>query len=63
MQDSRSVFPFNGGDEGLKRLNYYLWESKKVSIKTRNGLIGIDYSSKFSWLSNGSLSPELYLVR
>ena len=62
-QDSRSAFPFKGGyDEGLKRLNHYLWESKKVSFykKTRNGLIGIDYSSKFSsWLSNGSLSPRI----
>ncbi|MFL2618638.1 MAG: DASH family cryptochrome [Flavobacteriaceae bacterium] len=62
-EDSRSAFPFRGGyDEGLKRLNHYLWESKKVSFykKTRNGLIGIDYSSKFSsWLSNGSLSPRI----
>lgn len=61
--DKRSAFPFKGGyKEGIKRLNYYLWESKKVSFykKTRNGLLGIDYSSKLSsWLANGSLSPRI----
>ncbi len=61
--DHRSAFPFKGGyKQGLVRLNYYLWESKKVSFykKTRNGLIGKDYSSKLSsWLSNGALSPRI----
>ena len=45
------------------RVNYYLWESKKVNFyKTRNGLLGKDYSSKFSaWLANGCISPrEIY---
>jgi deoxyribodipyrimidine photo-lyase len=63
--DSRTAFPFTGGCLSAKeRLNYYLWESKKVSFykKTRNGLLGKDYSSKFSaWLANGSISPrEIY---
>ena len=63
--DSRTAFPFSGGCLSAKeRLNYYLWESKKVSFykKTRNGLLGKDYSSKFSaWLANGSISPrEIY---
>lgn len=57
-----SAFPFKGGEtEGLKRVHYYLFESKKVSYykKTRNGLIGVDYSTKFSpWLANGSLSAK-----
>jgi deoxyribodipyrimidine photo-lyase len=57
-----TAFPFLGGEnEALKRLNYYLFESKKVGFykKTRNGLIGIDYSTKFSpWLANGSLSAK-----
>ena len=61
--DDRTAFPFKGGySEGIKRINYYLWESKKVSFykKTRNGLIGKDYSSKLSsWLANGSLSPRI----
>ena len=60
--NSKTVFPFLGGEnEALKRLNYYLFESKKVSFykKTRNGLIGLDYSTKFSpWLANGSLSAK-----
>ena len=63
--DSRTAFPFSGGCLSAKeRLNYYLWESKKVSFykKTRNGLLGRDYSSKLSaWLANGSISPrEIY---
>ena len=59
--DSRSAFKFKGGSDSAKeRVDYYLWKSNKISYykKTRNGLIGIDYSSKFSaWLSNGSISP------
>ena len=63
--DSRTAFPFTGGCLSAKdRLNYYLWESKKVNFykKTRNGLLGKDYSSKFSaWLANGSISSrEIY---
>ncbi len=59
--DSRSAFPFKGGEESaLERLNYYCWQSKKLATykKTRNGLVGIDYSSKLSaWLANGCISP------
>ena len=39
----------------------YFWKNKKLSFykNTRNGLLGTDYSSKFSpWLANGSLSPK-----
>ncbi|MBG7613215.1 DASH family cryptochrome [Polaribacter sp. BAL334] len=57
-----SAFPFKGGEtEALKRLDYYLFETKKVSVykNTRNGLVGIDYSTKFSpWLANGSVSAK-----
>lgn len=53
---------FKGGEtEGLKRLRHYLWESNAVATykETRNGLLGSDYSSKFSpWLSLGCLSPK-----
>jgi deoxyribodipyrimidine photo-lyase len=60
--DYRTVFPFKGGEgEALARIQYYFWETKKVSYykKTRNGLLGVDYSSKLStWLANGSLSPR-----
>ncbi|WP_127846568.1 DASH family cryptochrome [Psychroflexus aestuariivivens] len=58
--DFRSAFPFEGGeDEAWKRLNHYFWNTKKLQYykKTRNGLLGTDYSSKFSaWLANGSIS-------
>ena len=61
-RDQRSAFPFLGGtDTGIKRLDQYFWKSKKLSFykKTRNGLLGVDYSSKFSpWLANGSISPK-----
>ncbi len=60
--DSRTAFPFNGGEgEALKRLRDYLWERKLASSykTTRNGLIGEAYSTKFSpWLANGSVSPR-----
>jgi deoxyribodipyrimidine photo-lyase len=60
--DPRAVLPFKGGEtEGLKRLQYYLWDSDLVKTykETRNGMVGGDYSSKFSpWLSQGCLSPK-----
>ena len=59
---SYSAFPFKGGESyALKRLKDYFFETKKLGVykKTRNGLIGPDFSSKFSpWLANGSLSPR-----
>ncbi len=57
-----SAFPFNGGeDAAINRLNNYFFETKKLGFykKTRNGLIGTDFSSKFSpWLANGSISAR-----
>ena len=57
-----SAFPFQGGSGAAsERLNHYFWITKKLSYykKTRNGLLGTDYSSKFSsWLANGSISPK-----
>ena len=63
--DKRSAFIFKGGSDFAKeRLDHYVWKTRKVNFykQTRNGLIGLDYSSKFSaWLSNGSISPrEIY---
>jgi len=53
---------FEGGETiGLKRLDYYLWQSNKIEVykETRNGLIGMDYSTKFSaWLAVGAISPR-----
>jgi len=60
--DERAAIPFKGGAlEAEKRLDYYLWDSDQVATykKTRNGLIGADYSTKFSaWLANGCISPR-----
>ena len=63
--DNRSAFNFSGGSDSAKeRLDQYLWKSRKINYykQTRNGLIGLDYSSKFSpWLANGSISArEIY---
>lgn len=59
---NKTAFPFKGGETAaLERMNYYFFESKKVSYykKTRNGLVGNDYSTKFSpWLANGSISAK-----
>ncbi|WP_136482984.1 DASH family cryptochrome [Cognatitamlana onchidii] len=59
---NHSAFPFKGGESAAKnRLNYYCFESQKLGNykKTRNGLIGLDYSSKLSpWLANGSISAR-----
>ncbi|MDN3493360.1 DASH family cryptochrome [Winogradskyella bathintestinalis] len=57
-----SAFPFKGGEtEANKRLEDYFFNTKKLGFykKTRNGLVGVDYSSKFSsWLANGCISAR-----
>ena len=62
-KDSRSAFPFQGGTDAAKdRLHHYFWKHERLSFykNTRNGLVGLDYSSKFSaWLANGSISPKM----
>ncbi|QNM85836.1 DASH family cryptochrome [Polaribacter pectinis] len=61
-ENKKSAFPFSGGENSaLERLYNYFFETKKVAFykKTRNGLIGTDYSTKFSaWLANGSISAK-----
>lgn len=61
--ENKAAISFKGGEtEGLKRLKYYIWETKAIQTykQTRNELLGGDYSSKFSpWLSQGCLSPKL----
>jgi len=61
--DARQVISFNGGESaGLERLNNYVWKSEAVKtyVETRNGLLGANYSSKFSpWLAQGCLSPKM----
>ena len=50
-----------GEPAALARLKYYLWDSDCVAtyFDTRNGMVGGDYSTKFSpWLANGCISPR-----
>jgi len=58
---TESNLRFNGGEDAAwERLNYYFEESKLLAVykETRNGLLGDDYSSKFSpWLALGCISP------
>jgi deoxyribodipyrimidine photo-lyase len=53
---------FKGGEtEAKNRLTHYFWEKDllKVYKETRNGMLGMDYSSKFSpWLAHGCISPR-----
>ena len=57
-----SVFKFKGGEiNGKKRIDDYFFKTRNVSNykSTRNGLVGENYSSKFSpWLANGSVSVK-----
>ncbi|WP_250630923.1 DASH family cryptochrome [Rhodoflexus caldus] len=61
-QDSRTLVTFKGGETAaLERLQQYFWKQDllKVYKETRNGLLGADFSSKFSpWLALGCLSPR-----
>lgn len=60
--DPRAALIFKGGEkEALRRLRYYFWESDQAATyeETRNGLLGGDYSTKFSpWLAQGCISPK-----
>lgn len=60
--DDRGVLVFRGGETaGLDRLQDYIWKADclKVYKQTRNGMVGPNYSSKFSpWLALGCLSPR-----
>ncbi|MFC3880078.1 DASH family cryptochrome [Algoriphagus namhaensis] len=56
------VMKFDGGEcSGMERLGSYFWKQDLLKIykETRNGLLGLDYSSKFSpWLALGCISPR-----
>lgn len=60
--DSRSAFPLVGGETaGQARLQDYLFGTRAALTykQTRNGLIGLDYSTKFSaYLAFGCLSAR-----
>lgn len=54
--------PYTGGESaGLARVRHYLWDTEALADykQTRNGLLGPDFSSRFSpWLALGCLSPR-----
>ncbi|GKY91217.1 hypothetical protein MPSEU_000094300 [Mayamaea pseudoterrestris] len=60
--DPRAVMAFCGGESAaLARLKEYVWDKDllKDYFDTRNGMLGADYSSKFSpWLAHGCLSAR-----
>ncbi len=62
VQDNRSVLKFKGGETAaLARLQDYFWKQDLLRVykENRNGMLGADYSSKFSpWLALGCLSPR-----
>ncbi len=61
--DCRAAYPFKGGESaGNERVNQYLSETHAIATykETRNGMIGENYSSKFSpWLALGCISPKM----
>lgn len=56
-----AVLPFEGGETAaMKRVRQYIWDEDRLKEykKTRNGLLGSGFSSKFSpWLALGCISP------
>lgn len=62
LQSGKAAIQFKGGEAaGLARMKDYFWDKDQLKVykETRNGLLGADYSSKFSaWLANGCLSPR-----
>jgi len=70
-----TAFPFKGGEtEGLERLKNYFGSTSLTGAskncpaatykETRNGMLGVDYSTKFSaWLAHGCVSPRLIAAR
>jgi len=61
-KNDKGGFEWKGGEtEAMRQLKYYLWDTDLIANykETRNGLLGRDFSSKFSpWLSQGCISPK-----
>ncbi|MEM8735468.1 MAG: DASH family cryptochrome, partial [Planctomycetota bacterium] len=60
--DPRAAIEFRGGESrAWERLQSYFWDQDQLRVykTSRNGMLGADYSSKFSpWLAHGCLSPR-----
>jgi deoxyribodipyrimidine photo-lyase len=63
MYDCRAAYQFKGGETiGIKRVYNYLSETHAIATykETRNGMIGENYSAKFSpWLALGCISARM----
>ncbi len=61
--DARATYRFEGGEAaGLRRVQSWIWDDDRLRTykATRNGLLRVDDSSKFSpWLALGCLSPRV----
>ncbi|MFN8353386.1 MAG: DASH family cryptochrome [Spirosomataceae bacterium] len=60
-QTSVSLLYQGGETAALARLEEYFWKKDRLRLykETRNEMLGLDFSSKFSvWLANGCLSPR-----
>jgi deoxyribodipyrimidine photo-lyase len=65
VADHRNTINFIGGaTQAQQRLQHYFYDTKCLASykETRNGMVGSDYSTKFSaWLALGCISPrEIY---
>jgi len=62
IDENKGVLIFQGGERaGIERLHEYFFntDSLRNYKETRNGMLGANYSSKFSpWLAHGCLSPR-----
>lgn len=64
--DDRAALPFRGGETAaLERLEHYCQRGRVDTYKrTRNGMVGADYSTKLSpWLALGCVSARQVLQR
>lgn len=61
-QSPLGVLHFEGGETAaLARLQDYFWQKDRLRVykETRNGMLGADYSTKFSpWLAHGCITPR-----
>lgn len=60
-KDSQETYFVGGEQFGKERVKEYLWKSNAIQVykETRNGLLGKNYSSKFSaWLAVGAISAR-----
>nr|CAB3471077.1 unnamed protein product [Digitaria exilis] len=61
LQSEKGMHFTGGENAALGRVHEYFWKKDQLRVykETRNGMLGPDYSTKFSpWLASGSLSPR-----